>query len=92
MNLSRLPILVGYILILILTVAIGYAYYNEESALALMDEENQGASELRRDINELNMHLTALSMFGETIMEWSDEDKDTYRLQRAHIDLSLIHI
>lgn len=89
MNLSRLPILIGYILILILTVAIGYAYYNEESTLTLMDEENRSANRLRRDVNELNMHLAALSMFGETTLEWSDEDKETYRLQRAYIDSTL---
>lgn len=86
MRISRLPILIGYILILTLTAAIGYAYYNEESTLALMDEENRSANRLRRDINELNMRLAALSMLGETALEWSDEDKKMYRSQRFHID------
>ena len=52
MALSRLSILSGYILILVLTVAIGYAYYNEEHTLSLMDEKNCSANELRREINE----------------------------------------
>lgn len=47
MNASRIPILSGYILIVILTVAIGYAYYNEENTLALMDEKNRCANGIR---------------------------------------------
>lgn len=89
MNASRIPILSGYILIVILTVAIGYAYYNEENTLALMDEKNRCANGIRREINELNMHLTALSMLGETALKWKDEDKEAYRLQRIHIDSTL---
>ena len=89
MNFSRLPIIIGYILILTLTVAIGYAYYKEEHTLALMDKENRSASNLRRDINELNMHLTSLSMLGETALEWSDGDKEAYREQRVRIDSTL---
>lgn len=89
MALSRLPILSGYILILVLSVAIGYAYYNEEHTLSLMDEKNRSANELRREINELNMHLTALSLMGETAMEWTDMERDRYHRQRLHIDSTL---
>lgn len=89
MTISRIPIFIGYILILTLTIAIGYAYYSEKHTLALMDEENRIANKLRRDINELNMLLTSLSMLGETALEWSDGDKEAYRLQRAHIDSTL---
>lgn len=89
MNFFRLPIFFGYILILTLTVAIGYAYYKEENTLALMDDENRKANKLRREINKLNMHLTALSMLGETALEWSDGDKEAYGAQRAHIDSTL---
>ena len=77
MALSRLPILSGYILILVLTVAIGYAYYNEEHTLSLMDEKNCSANELRREINELNMHMTALSLMAKqrwSGLTWSGTD------------------
>lgn len=89
MSLSRLPILLGYILIVVLTVAIGYAYYNEEYTLSLMDEKNRTSNELRREINELNMHMTALSLMGETAMEWSDMERDRYHRQRLLIDSTL---
>ena len=88
-NLSHIPILFGYILILVLTVAIGYAYYNEEHTLSLTDEKNRSANELRREINELNLHLTALSLMGETAMEWTDMERDRYHRQRLHIDSTL---
>ncbi len=74
MALSRLPILSGYILILVLTVAIGYAYYNEEHTLSLMDEKNCSANELRRE---------------ETAMEWTDMERYRYHRQRLHIDSTL---
>ena len=92
MALSRLPILSGYILILVLTVAIGYAYYNEEHTLSLMDEKNCSANELRREINELNMHMTALSLMGETAMEWTDMERYRYHRQRLHIDSTLCEL
>lgn len=88
-GLSHIPIIFGYILILVLTVAIGYAYYNEEHTLSLTDEKNRSANELRREINELNMHLTALSLMGETAMEWTDMERDRYHRQRLHIDSTL---
>lgn len=88
-GLPHIPIISGYILILVLTVAIGYAYYNEEHTLSLMDERNRSANELRREINELNMHMTALSLMGETAMEWTDMERDRYHRQRLHIDSTL---
>ena len=84
-----MPILTGYILILILTGAIGYAYYNEEHTLAMMDEENRSANRLRQEINELNMHMTALSLMGETAVEWTDRERERYHRQRIHIDSTL---
>ncbi len=89
MKISRMPILTGYILILILTGAIGYAYYNEEHTLAMMDEENRSANRLRQEINELNMHMTALSLMGETAVEWTDRERERYHRQRIHIDSTL---
>lgn len=89
MTLSRLPILFGYILILVLTVAIGYAYYKEEHTLAMMDEENRSANRLRQEINELNMHMTTLALMGETAVEWTDRERERYHWQWMHIDSTL---
>lgn len=86
MKFSRLPIVFGYTMILILIVAIGYAYYNEEQTLCVMDDRSRFANGLRRDINVLNMHLTTLALMGETAVEWTADDRDAYRRQRLMID------
>lgn len=83
---SRIPILTGYLLILVLTGAIGYAYYNEEHTLSMMDEKNRSASRLRAEINDLNMQLTTLSLMGETAVEWTDGERERYHRQRMRID------
>lgn len=86
MKFSRLPIVFGYTMILILIAAIGYAYYNEEQTLCVMDDRSRFANGLRRDINVLNMHLTTLALMGETAVEWTADDRDAYRRQRLMID------
>lgn len=86
MKFSRLPIIFGYTMILILITAIGYAYYNEEHTLCVMDDKSHFANELHRDINVLNMHLTTLALMGETAVEWTAPDREAYRRQRLFID------
>lgn len=86
MKFSRLPIIFGYTMILILVTAIGYAYYNEEHTLCVMDDKSHFANELHRDINVLNMHLTTLALMGETAVEWTERDREAYRHQRLLID------
>lgn len=86
MKFSRLPIVFGYTMILILIAAIGYAYYNEEHTLCVMDARSRFANGLRRDINVLNMHLTTLALMGETAVEWTADDREAYRRQRLMID------
>ncbi len=89
MDISRVPIVLGYLLILILTVTIGYAYYNEEQTLVSMETESRNTNNVRCEINRLNMHLTTLTMMGETAFEWTDMDRDRYHRQRLHIDSTL---
>lgn len=89
MKVSRIPIVLGYILILILIGVIGCAYYNEEHTLAMTDNEIRTTNDLRRDINSLNMRLSALSLMGETAVEWTDVERVDYRRQRMLIDSTL---
>lgn len=86
---SHIPIVLGYVLILILIGVIGYAYYNEEHTLAMTDNEIQATNDLRRDINNLNMRLSALSLMGETAVEWTDGEREDYHRQRMLIDSTL---
>lgn len=89
MKFCNISILLGYTLILILVVVIGYVYYQEEHTLAMMDNENRSTNRLRQNINELNLHMTTLSLLGETVVEWDKEDREYYHKYRMRIDSAL---
>lgn len=56
----RILVAAGYISILILSLLVGYMYHNEQHSLVLLEEENNRASKLRKNINQLNMQITGL--------------------------------
>lgn len=89
MDTSRIPIVLGYMLILILIATIGYAYYNEEQTLVSMETESRNTNNVRCEINRLNMRLTSLTMMGETAFEWTETERGDYRKERMHIDSTL---
>ena len=89
MDTSRIPIVLGYMLILILIATIGYAYYNEEQTLVSMETESRNTNNVRCEINRLNMRLTSLTMMGETAFEWTETERGDYRQDRMHIDSTL---
>lgn len=89
MDTSRIPIVLGYMLILILIATIGYAYYNEEQTLVSMETESRNTNNVRCEINRLNMRLTSLTMMGETAFEWTETERGDYRQERMHIDSTL---
>lgn len=51
----RILVAAGYISIFILSLLVAYTYHNEQNTLALSEEENRKASELRKNINRLNI-------------------------------------
>lgn len=82
MDTSRIPIVLGYMLILILIATIGYAYYNEEQTLVSMETESRNTNNVRCEINRLNMRLTSLTMMGETAFEWTETERGDYRKEQ----------
>ena len=85
----RILVAAGYISILILSLLVGYMYHNEQHSLVLLEEENNRASKLRKNINQLNMQITGLSLLGETVAEWNEKDAEQYHHQRMVIDSTL---
>ena len=79
----------AYISILILSLLVGYMYHNEQHSLVLLEEENNRASKLRKNINQLNMQITGLSLLGETVAEWNEKDAEQYHHKRMIIDSTL---
>lgn len=85
----RILVAAGYISIFILSLLVAYTYHNEQNTLALSEEENRKASELRKNINRLNIQITGLSLQGEIVSEWKDGDVEQYHQQRMVIDSTL---
>ena len=85
----RILVAAGYISILILSLLVGYMYHNEQHSLVLLEEENNRASKLRKNINQLNMQITGLSLLGETVAEWNEKDAEQYHHKRIVIDSTL---
>ena len=85
----RILVAAGYISIFILSLLVAYTYHNEQNTLALSEEENRKASELRKNINRLNIRITGLSLLGETVSEWKEGDAEQYHHQRMVIDSTL---
>ena len=89
MRYYRILVAAGYISIFILSLLVAYTYHNEQNTLALSEEENRKASELRKNINRLNIRITGLSLLGETVSEWKEGDAEQYHHQRMVIDSTL---
>ena len=89
MRYYRILVAAGYISIFILSLLVAYTYHNEQNTLALSEEENRKASELRKNINRLNIRITGLSLLGETVSEWKEGDAEQYHQQRMVIDSTL---
>ena len=85
----RILVAAGYISIFILSLLVAYTCHNEQNTLALSENENRKASELRKNINRLNIQITGLSLQGETVSEWKEGDAEQYHQQRMVIDSTL---
>mgnify|MGYP000255132951 CR=1 FL=1 len=76
------------VLILLVLLA-AYIFHNEQHTLELLEQKNNTTNGLRKSINRLNMQIAGLSFLGETVMEWTDSDKEEYHFQRMVIDSTL---
>ena len=89
MKIVRTKIAIGYILIISLIINIGYIWFNEWSAVEKLKIKNQQIDDFRKEIDDIHIRLIEFSLFGETILEWKDEDLEHYHTQRMAIDSML---
>ena len=89
MKIVRTKIAIGYILIISLIINIGYIWFNEWSAVEKLEIKNQQIDDFRKEIDDIHIRLIEFSLFGETILEWKDEDLEHYHTQRMAIDSML---
>ena len=89
MKIVRTKIAIGYIFIISLIINIGYIWFNEWSAVEKLEIKNQQIDDFRKGIDDIHIRLIEFSLFGETILEWKDEDLEHYHTQRMAIDSML---
>ncbi len=89
MRLYRILLASGYLSIFLMALLVAYTCHNEQHTLKLQEEGNQRINELRQGINRLNMQITGLSLQGETVAEWDEDDMAQYHRQRLVIDSTL---
>lgn len=82
----RTKIAVGNMLILLLLGSIIYTWQHERSLLTGLETENRRIKEFREEIHNVHVHMTELSLLGENMLGWEDEDMEEYRRKRLETD------
>ena len=82
----RTKIAAGYVLILILIFSIVYIWFKEHHKLEEMKEASHKISCLRQNIHDIYVRAVDLSLIGETILNWDDEDIELYHTKRLEVD------
>jgi len=54
-----------------------------------LESDNRQIDELRKDINNIQIQLIEFSLFGETVLEWNNDDLKHYHTRRMAMDSML---
>ncbi len=79
----------GYLLISLLIGCITYVWHSEWQDIEKLESDNRQIDELRKDINNIQIQLIELSLFGETVLEWNNDDLKHYHTRRMAMDSML---
>lgn len=79
----------GYILIVLLIGGIVYLWAYEWRELESMELRNNEINDFREGIHEVYVQMVEFSLFGETALEWKDDDLARYHTRRLAIDSML---
>lgn len=82
----RTKIAAGYVLILFVIFGIVYIWLNEQHRRQELEITSQKIRCLRKDIHEVYVKMVDLSLIGETVLDWNEEDMDTYHEKRLEVD------
>ena len=88
-NHLRMLLAAGYLLIALLVGGIIYTWLGEWRDMERLEAENREISLSRKEIHDVYVRLTELSLLGESVLEWDDEDVAEYHRQRLAVDSML---
>lgn len=82
----RTKIAAGYVLILFVIFGIVYIWLNEQNRQQELEATTYKIRSLRKDVHEVYMKVVDLSMIGETVLDWNEEDMAAYHGKRLEVD------
>lgn len=85
----RSLIATGYLLMGLLTGGIMYLWLQEWHELEALEMENRQIDAFRQEVHHAYARTIELSLLGETVLEWEDEDVQTYHRKRMEVDSML---
>ena len=85
-RLLRTKIAAGYVLILFVIFGIVYSWLNEQHRRQELEITSQKIRCLRKDIHEVYVKMVDLSLIGETMLDWNEEDMNIYHKKRLEVD------
>lgn len=85
----RVILATGYLLIALLVGGIIYTWLGEWRDMERLEAENREVSLSRKEMHDVYVRLTELSLLGESVLEWDDGDVAEYRRQRLAVDSML---
>ncbi|WP_229098694.1 hybrid sensor histidine kinase/response regulator [Bacteroides cellulosilyticus] len=91
MKLFHTSIVIGYLLIFLLAGDIMYLWFYEWHELEMLEKRTLQIITFRQKIHIFYGQVTEFSLFGETILEWNDEDLEHYHTQRMMMDSMLCY-
>lgn len=82
----RKMIAVGYLLVSLLAGGIMYLWFQGWHELEMLETKNRQINAFRQEVHHAYARTIELSLLGETVLEWEDEDVQTYHLKRLKVD------
>ena len=82
-------ILFGYIILTAVIVSMVAVLFNERKRVRNLDSESDTVVQIQNHINAIHRQITNLSISGESVIAWNDNDYLEYRERRLKIDTLL---
>lgn len=82
----RTMIAAGYLLVCLLAVGIMCLWFYEWHELEALETANRRINAFRQEVHHTYARTIELSLLGETVLEWEDEDVQAYHRKRLEVD------
>ena len=82
----RSLIAAGYLLMSLLASGIMHLWYYEWTEIETLETENQQINSFRQEVHHAYAQITGLSLLGESVLKWEDEDLEHYHVRRMAVD------